>query len=268
MNKRALALSTIVLLVVVNATMGSLALYPFSERDHRPVEDAFVVDEPDEYAVDARLAVDGETVVSVEATISDTEGRYTRHVSEEVVTESYQNATSDTIHTRSVFTGESAERRVRHLRDNPDRTVVSEEWEGETVTVVSVAREPGDELDPSGAASVVTRTLLLSTYDRVSSADEQGLRVLRPQNGWYNGSRSYRLTDVSGEVRFDPTTDVIHSADVEWTLADGTPTYAHYLLVRDDAVTQEISYEYRDHGIRVDTPDWVDDAATATRGGS
>ncbi|WP_224448300.1 hypothetical protein [Haloprofundus salilacus] len=268
MNKRFLAVSVVVLLVVVNATMISFVLYPFSERGHRPVEEAFVVGESDEYAVDAKLTVDGDPIVSVEAVVSDSEGRYMRYVSEGAVTESYQNATTDMIRTRSVFTGEKADQRVQRIRDDPDRTIVNEEREGGTVSVVSVVEDPGYELNPSGAASVVVRTLLLASYDRVDATDKRGLRVLRPQSGWYNGSRSYRLTDASGEMRFDPATNVIHSANIEWTLTTDTQTYAHYLLSRNSAVTQEVSYEYREEEIRVDAPDWADDAATAARGDS
>jgi hypothetical protein len=114
--------------------------------------------------------------------------------------------------------------------------------------------------------SVVTTQLRLARYEpvdgtaRTPNDAERDSQELRPRNGWYDGSRSYRLTDTSGTVRVEAGTNELESATVRWDLTRNTDTYLHYLLNSRHTVTQRVTYRYETDDVSVETPDWVEAA--------
>lgn len=261
MNLRAAAVAVCAVLLGVNVALVALVVVPVPERDHRPADEAFEVGAADSYRLTAAITVDGETVLAVDGAVARSGERFVRTVEESVTSEQYRNGTDGPTYTRLVLDGGAADRRLRQLRDDPDREVVDTERDGETLTVVTVTEAPQSAVYPSGAASVVATELRLAAYERVGSTDG-GARVLRPESGWYEGRRPYRLGDATGEVVVDPATDILVSADVRWRLTRGTQTYAHYLLHRPSAVTETVTYEYRPGNVSVSRPGWVDDAGS------
>lgn len=260
MDRRSVAAAVVVLLLVVNLALVGLVLYPFSETDPLPPEDAFEVGESDAYRIEATITTDGETSLAVDGAVERSGERYVRVVQETVTTEQYQRNGSAAQYTRYVVDGENADRRLQDLESDPEQEVISTDREDGTLRAVVVDNDSRTAPDPTGAASVVSTQLRLAVYDQVGSASESDRQVLEPQSGWYDGSRSYRLTDASGTVVVDPETNVLHAANVTWDLTKGTSTYAHYLLNRGNSVEQGVTYEYQSGNVSVETPDWVEDA--------
>ena len=110
----------------------------------------------------------------------------------------------------------------------------------------------------------MTTQLRLASYEpadgtaRPPDDAERDSQELQPQNGWYDGSRSYRLTNTSGTVRVEPGTNELDSATVQWDLTRNTDTYLHYLLNRRHSVTQRVTYQHETDDVSVDTPEWVE----------
>lgn len=260
MDRRSVAIAAVIVLVVVNLGLVAAVAYPLSEDDHRPAERAFEVGEEEPYRIVANITVDGETALAVDGTVAESGERYVRLTEGDRVHETYRDG-GDREYARFVSDGDAADRLLKEYREGPEWEILREEREGGRVTVLAVTEDPSGKLDPTGGASVVANSMRLVAYDRVQKSGEEGLRVLEPQNGWYDGRESYRVTGASGEVVVDPETGVLHSADVEWDLTTGTDTYLHYLLRRQGTITQEVSYEYRTGDVSIERPGWVEEAA-------
>lgn len=255
-------------LFAVNVALVAAVAYPLSEDDHRPAERAFEVGEEEPYRIVANVTADGETAFAVDGTVMESGERYVRTVGAEHVTERYRDGSGDLEYARLVVDGDSADRLLEEYREGPEWSVLREERGRDRVTVLAAKEDPTRELDPTGGASVVANLLRVVAYDRVAEAGEEGLRLLEPRSGWYDGRQSYRATGASGEVVVDPETGVLRSADVEWKLTTGTETYLHYLLSRGGTIDQDVDYEYRTEDVRLEARDWVDEAAELAGNGS
>ncbi|MGM0592056.1 MAG: hypothetical protein ACQETI_10600 [Halobacteriota archaeon] len=234
-------------------------VYPFSEARPLPATESFAHRDGDEYRVAASLTIDGDPFLVVEGVVTTAGERYVRQRQDGVVTERYQShSDEDVVFDRTIVDGDYAERRLRQLKSDPDREIVRERWDGETLTVVAVTEGLHTDLadDLAGSVSVVTTQLRLAQYDPVEASDS-AVRRLRPRSGWYAGSESYRLTDADGEVRANAETDALHSAAVRWDLTRGTETYLHYLLNSGTTVTQSVSYQYDPRPVAIEAPDWT-----------
>lgn len=266
-STRRLLQAVAVALVAFNLVIVAMVAYPLSEMDPRPAAESFEHEGGEQYRVAANITTDGTTSLSVEGAVTTSGERYVKIEEENVRTEQYQND-SGTVFTRTVVTGEQADRFLEHVRSNPDREIVEMNRDGETVTVVSVDDDPETDLadELPGTVSVVTTQLRLARYepaeraDRTSADAESTSQELRPQNGWYDGSRSYRLTNTSGTVRVEPGTNELESATVRWDLTRNTDTYLHYLLSSRHTVTQRVTYRYETDDVSIETPDWVEAA--------
>lgn len=265
MDRRSAIRAIALLVVLLVVSIVPLVAYPLSYADHRPASEAFRVAEPaSDHRVSATIVADGEPVLDVDGRVVVGGPRYVRirEPGAGVTTERYRNASGDgTVYTRYRLDRSQLDRRLESLEDDPDRTVRRVERDGGTATIVTTARDPNADLAAGlyGAASVVATQLRLAGYARSEDADsaDRDVRVLRPRDGWYDGTRPYRLSGTAGTVRLDPGTGVLLSADVRWTLTRNTPTYAHYMLNRRHATTQRIEYEHRTGDVVVDRPDWV-----------
>jgi hypothetical protein len=264
-STRRLLQAVAVALIALNLVVVGMVAYPLSEMDHRPAAESFEHEGGEQYRVAANVTTDGTTSLAVEGAVTTSGERYVMIQEETVRTEQYQTD-SGAVYTRTVVTGEQADRVLEHVRSDPDRELVETSRDGETVTVVSVVDDPEADLadELAGAVSVVTAQLRLASYERVDGTArtpddvERDSQELRPRNGWYDGSRSYRLTDTSGTVRVESGTNELVSATVQWDLTRNTDTYLHYLLNRRHTVTQRVTYQYETGDVSVETPDWVE----------
>lgn len=235
--------------------------YPIDFDDHRPSSEAFHVEPSTPHAMEGEIAVDGETVLSVSSRASGDGTRYLRIVESDVERERYQpNVTEGTIYSRWTIDHDTAERQLEHLRDDPDREVLDVERRDGVIVVETVARHSDVDIADAagGGGAVIATELRLAAYDRLSANTSEGSVVLEPTDGWYQGNRHYRLTDTRGHVRYDPDTDQLIEADVEWTLTPGSSSYLHYVLNRDRRHTKQVSYEFRQGPVTIDRPRWVE----------
>ena len=261
-SRRRALLAVAVALAVLNLALVSVVAYPLSERDPRSAKAAFDQPDGEQYRVEATLRNDGEVTLAVEGVVSASGQRYVRIRQPTVVTEQYQpDGAEGRQFTRTVVDRPQAERLLEQIESDDDRDVRRTQWDGDTLTVVSVTSEPGADLVESlpGSVSVVTGQLRLANYRRVEAERDRRDR-LRPRPGWYRGSDPYRLTDVSGSVTVESGTNAIYAANVTWDLTRNTETYAHYLVNRRNAVTQRVTYRYEAGTASVDEPEWVEAA--------
>lgn len=273
MDRRSLAVAAAVVLLAINLTLVVSVAYPFSEKQPRPASEAFHPPGTGAgaYHLSASIETDGETTLEVEGAAEASGERYVRIVQEDAIVERYRppdgsvpdDAAPDDAgpeYARYVVDATSFDDRLQRLESDPGREVVASERDGDAATIVTFEENPdadaGDEL--SGAASVVATQLRLVQYSTVESGDRHGRSVLRPTDGWYEGTEPYRIAGASGTVEVDDGTGVVYAATVRWDLTRGTRTSLHYLMNRDATVSQEISFEYRTDDVDVDPPDWVD----------
>lgn len=272
MDRRQLAYVTMAALAVLCLAMIAGVLFPLSTADPTPLGTQFEVGDADSYRVTANLTTDGAVSFGSIGAISATGPRYAKIVEANTTTESYQNTSRDgVVYERIVVEGEQAERLLEYKRDARDVEVVDASWAGETVTVLAIDRSDDAQVDPTGMASVIANSMRLARYEPADAAGdaartdgETGGTVLEPRGGWYDGGgpsddRTYRLTDVSGEVRVDPDTNVLSEARVEWTFTNPADTYVHYLLARASAgdTDQTYEYTYEPGAVDVERPAWV-----------
>lgn len=243
--------------LVIAIVAGGLG-YPISERDHRPADQRFEFPDDHSYQLTASIVVEGESVLAVEGVQTSSGERYTSITESDAVVERYQSGRNATIYSRYVVPAQHADRRERELREASDEMVaVTESDSQRRVIVTERPADHGGQWDVRKPASVVTTELRLAAYDPVDSTNTGDRRVLEPQPGWYDGSRSYRLTDVNGTVAVAADSDVLHEATVRWDETHGTRSYLHYLANRRSTITKELSVEYRDEGRDIQTPEWV-----------
>lgn len=255
-------------ILVVGLLGGGLIVggfvYPLSEQDHRAADQRFEIADNESYELDAAIVVDDEPVLVIEGTRTPSGEQYTRVRQSEAIVERYQAGRNDTIYTRYIVPEEQADSRAQVLREASDEEIVFTETDSERRVIVTKQAGNTTEWDVRTAASVVTNELRLATYDQVGSTQRGEHRILKPQPGWYNGSRSYRLTNVTGVVEVAPDSRVIHNATVQWDETPGTRSYIHYLINWRATITKEITIEYRGEGTDIQTPDWVSRTTTSS----
>jgi len=97
---------------------------------------------------------------------------------------------------------------------------------------------------------LIVENLEFTDYDKVG--DQQ----FKPQNGWYELGRQYRVTNGSGTIQMEPTSNVVMEADVSFRRTY-TNSWAGYFFDPGTSVRQEINYEYQPGSVDIETPDWV-----------
>lgn len=240
-------------------------VYPLSEQDHRAAEQRFEIADNESYELVAGIVVDDEPVLVIEGSRTPSGEQYSRIQQPETTVERYQAGRNETLYTRYIVPEEQADRREQGLREASDEEIVFTETNSERRVIVT--EQPGNkpvEWDVRAPASIVTNELRLARYDQAGTTQSGEQRVLKPQPGWYNGSRSYRLTNVTGVVKVAPDSSVVHNATVQWDETHGTQSYIHYLINRRTAITKEITIEYQAERSDIETPDWVSRATTSS----
>jgi len=244
------------------------AVYPFttaSPHSERPVDERFTVPEASEYRASGAIVVDGETALGFEGAVAADSGRYQFVDEGDVRTEQYQASPDSPVYERIVVESDgSTDRRRDQIRSDTDRELLRENRTGETVTFI-VKRNSGEIADNvAGTASVIVRSLYVTGYER--EADEsREVNVYEPQNGWYEGTETYRVTGAMGEVRTAHGSTAVRSATVRWDQTRPAGTYAESVLVRltgDAPRTYELSFEFDSGETRVNRPAWVADVRT------
>lgn len=274
MDRRQLAYATMAILGVVCLAMVAGVLYPLSTSDQTPADEHFGVGDADTYRVSANITTDGETSLGVVGAVSASGPRYAKIVEANTTTESYQHTSrgENVVYERIVVDGEQADRLLEHKRQSRDVDVVETSRDGETVTMLAIDISDDATVDPTGMASVIANSMRLARFEPTSpdgggtvGGGDSDTRVLEPRGGWYDGggpdgTRAYRLTDVSGTVTVDPETNVLADARGEWTLTNPADTYIHYLLARatGGGVDQTYDYAYEPGDVAVERPEWVD----------
>lgn len=256
-------------ILVVGLLGGGLIVggfvYPLSEQDHRGADQRFEIPDNESYELDAAIVVDDEPVLVIEGAQTPSGEQYARIRESESIVERYQAGRNDTTYSRYIVPEEQADVREQVLRDASDEKIAFTETDSERRVIVT--KQPGDEKaewDVRNPASVVTTELRLATYDSAGTTRSGEQRILKPQPGWYNGSRSYRLTNVNGVVKVASHSPVIYNATVEWDETHGTRSYIHYLVNRRAAITKEITIRYQGESGEIQTPDWVSRATGST----
>lgn len=242
------------------------AVYPFTTAEphaSNPPNERFDVGDADAYRANGTILADGEVALAFDGVMTADGAWYQRVVDGDVVTETYQAASKGPIYNRVTMPeGEDADRRRELIAEAEQRELLREDREGDDVTFVVAENGSGSPEEVSGTASVFVNSLSLAGYesDDTGSPDET---VYEPRPGWYDGTRTYRLTAVSGEVRADSDTNAVESANVSWELSVHAGTYAEYALARvvdDGTTTQRITFEYEPSDPDLERPGWADGA--------
>ena len=258
-------------LALVSLALVLSVLYPFTTADPiaaNPPEERFVVGDVDAFEVTASLVADGETVIALDGVATADGGWYQRVAEAGVVVEAYQARADAPVYVRETVTAadpERVEQRLASVAANEDSDLVCEDRDGDRVTFL-VKRNGTDETQPvAGSASVFVNNLLLTEYE-ATGVSSSGVSVYRPESGWYESRATYRITNVSGEVRADADTHVVESAAVSFDMTGNVETYAGYVLARSfgDAPTwTRLTYEFEPGDGDLERPAWVDDAEAA-----
>ncbi|QLD85286.1 hypothetical protein HWV23_05940 [Natronomonas halophila] len=244
------------------------AVYPGTTAEPHaaaPAEERFTVGDADAdaYRASGRIVVDGEKRLAFDGVVTADGARYHSLQEAGVRSEQYQASPNATVYERlEIDDAADAERLKNQILETEDRRLLSEESTTERVSLVvaSNGTDVADEIP--GSASVIVRSLHVTRYERVDGNSTE-TAVYEPQNGWYEGTQPYRITDASGTVRTDAGTAAVESASVSWAVTDPAGSYAEYLLARltgPDPRVYEISYEFVPGDSNLDRPAWVDDA--------
>jgi hypothetical protein len=243
------------------------AVYPGTTAEPHaaaPAEERFTVGDvdADAYRASGRIVVDGEERLAFDGVVTADGERYHSLQEAGVRSEQYQASPNATVYERLEIGDESdAERLKNRILDDEGRRLLGEEStaDGVSLVVASNGTDVADEIP--GSASVIVRSLHVTRYERVGGGP--GTAVYGPRNGWYEGTRPYRITDASGAVRTDADTAAVESASVSWAVTDPAGSYAEYALARltgSDPRVYEVSYEFAPGDSDLDRPAWVDEA--------
>ena len=239
------------------------AVYPFTtmEPQANADDETFTVDDAAEYSATGSVVVDGETPLAFEGVATEDEGWYQRVEQDGITSEEYRAELNGTVYERLEIKDEAdAEHRRELIEDDEVRTIVEETSDDGTVTLV-VESEPSTDDEPiTGTATVFVNSLELAAYESVADESSESM-TYEPQSGWYDGTRPYRITSPSGNVRADAETNAVESADVSWELTEAE-SYVEYVLIRlttDELSTQRIRFEYDADETELEEPAWVDE---------
>ena len=264
MNPRTSRL-VITMLAVVCFGMLASVVYPVSPSTPQASQasgEAFSVGDHDNFSVSAEITVDGDPGLRLTGTVSRDGPRYRRVVDSGSTAEAYQAGPNETVYERYTIHKESVVDSHREaITGADDRTMLrqTDTAEGAVFVVrVNESFEFADEL--SGTASLFVSGMGTTSYDQVGRPS--GTTIYEPQNGWFNGSRAYRITNASGEVRVDSETGVVDSGSVAWNLTEPADSYAHERFARlfsDQPERHRIDYEFETAGSNMSRPAWVPD---------
>jgi hypothetical protein len=246
------------------------AVYPGTTAEPHaaaPAEERFTVGHTDvgAYRASGRIIVDGEERLAFDGVVTADGERYQSLREEGVRSEQYQASPNATVYERLEMDDEAdAEQLKNQVLEDEARRLLSEEStaEGVTLVVASNGTDVADEI--SGSASVIVRSLHVTRYEQVDGTATE-TAVYEPRNGWYEGTRPYRITDASGTVRTDADTAAVESASVSWAVTDPAGSYAEYALARLTGPAPrvyETTYELVPGDSDLDRPAWVDEART------
>jgi len=251
-------------LLVVCFGLALSAVYPFTTSEPhaaQPSEERFTVNTSGAYSVSGSLVVDGEEQRTFEGIVNGDGAWYLKVVSEEVTSEKYKPIANGTVYQRLTIEGrDRAERREQIIREDEDSILVRQDQVGDKTTFIIEKNTTGATKPISGAASHVISSLSIAGY-KAAGTDVSGLPIYEPQSGWYEKGRTYRITEASGEVRVDPETRTVKSANVSWEFTEPAGTYAEYVLARltdDDPATHRITFERNPHS-DLKRPSWVNE---------
>lgn len=258
-------------LAIFCLTLVVAAVYPISTSSAHastPADERFEVgDGSDAYRASGRIVVEGNVSLAFEGTVTTDGARYQLLEEEGVTSEQYQASPNDPVYERLRIKNESdAERMRARITDDDARRLLHTERtdNGVTLIVAENGTNLADEI--SGSASVFVRSLYVVGYERVD-ADATDTAVYEPQDGWYDGTEPYRVTDATGTVSTKSETSKVESASVSWEVTVPAGNYAEYVLVRlagSAPRDYEIAYELEDGDTDIDRPGWVDDARTSS----
>lgn len=256
-------------LAVVCLGLVASVVFPLSTSTPQaalPSDEGFSVGEHEMFSVSAQFTVDGETELSLDGTTTTDGPQYMRlQFGSDSVVETYQAAPNATVYERFTLNQEDGiDARRSSFESDTDREIIREtETDAGTVFVVRTNDSIDFVAELSGAASLAVNSLQLTSYKRVDDLDgSDEITAYQPQNGWFDESRAYRITDASGQVRADSQTGGVESADVSWGLTEPADTYAHTRLARlfgDQPQRYDIDYEYETEVSNVSKPTWVPD---------
>lgn len=262
MNDRVARGSIAALAVVCLALVGSV-IYPVTTADPHvasPQDERFAVGDADAFRASGTIVVEGERVLAFEGAVA-ADGEWYQRVEEPTVTsETYHSPGDGPVYERiAVESSEHAEALREAVADDPDRELLRQGRDGDRMTLV-VAKNDSTAAEPvSGTASVFVRSLFVAGYEAAGTGSP-GVTVYEPRDGWYRGTRPYRITAASGEVRVDADTGAVRTANVSWDVTKPAGTYARYVLVSlagDGQTTRRITVEFRPGEPEIERPTWV-----------
>lgn len=269
MDRRRLLWGVVALLAVVNLGLIGSVFYPFTlaEPDVDGVGDELVLasDPPSAYDGQFELTVDGERREFVSATV-DGERAYARSYIWQVDTtiESYRESDVERAYARYTSGEHDHAELIDSLRLH-DETILRNETDGERTVVLTAVPEKNVSRAASSQFDHRTSPLWITSYRHVRTED--GVEVYEPENGWFEGSTSYRVTNASGQVRVDAETDEVLGADVTLDLTTGVTSYVEYLRERDDTRTVSVTFDATERTQAFEPPEWVTTARQAADDG-
>jgi hypothetical protein len=248
------------------------AVYPFTTvnpHSENPGTERFSVPDADEYRATGSIVVDGETALEFEGAATDGGGRYQFIDEGDIQTEQYQASPGDPVYERLVVEADGrTDRRRDQIQSDADRELIRESRTDGTVAFIS-KRESRDLADAiSGTASVIIRSLYLTGYQRKADQPQEA-DVYEPQNGWYEGTETYRVTGATGEVRTVSGSTAVRSVSVSWEQTMPAGTYAESVLVRlttDAPHTYRFSFNFDSGETTVNRPAWATGANESVAG--
>jgi hypothetical protein len=263
-------------LAVVCFGLVASAVYPLSTSTPHaalPPDEQFSVDDRETFSVETQITVDDETTFALDGTTTANGPRYMRlRFGSGSVVETYQSGPNATVYNRIIVRQESqAGTRRTSIESDADRELLREtETDAGTVFVVRTNDSIDFAAELSGSASLFVNSLQFTAYEHVDGPTAgDGTTTFEPQNGWFDESRAYRITNASGQVRVDSDTEAVQSASVSWGLTQPADTYAHTRLARlfgDQPEHYRVDYEFETDVSNVSRPPWVpDEASTAAR---
>jgi hypothetical protein len=254
------------ILAVVCFGLALSAVYPFTMSDPHaanPPSDRFTVNDTDAYSARGSIIVDGQVRLAFDGVVTADGAWYQRIVEESVVSEAYQPTPNGTVyHRRKIEGSDDAEQQRELIAESEDRVLVREDRDGDHVTFIVEEKGTGVTHPVSGTASVFINSLSVTGYE-AEGVDSSEETVYEPRPGWYDGTETYRITDVSGDVYTDADTHVVKSANVSWDMTTPAGTFAEYVLVRslsDEPTTYRITFEFDAGDSDLERPTWVGEA--------
>lgn len=264
MERRTAGVVVGILALVCLAMVGSV-VYPLdtaTAHGQLPQDEQFTVGNASTYHATGAIVVDGEQSLSFEGIVADDGARYQRLVEDGVSRTQYQASPDGPVYTRLEIPDESTATQMRESIVGDDRRQLLRDTQTGGNTTFVVRTNDTDLADAiPGTASVFVRSLHVVGYD-LKSQGTPGVSVYEPQNGWYEGTRPYRITASSGELSVKAGAKTVRSATVTWDQTVPAGSFVQYLtstLTGDDPETHRVRYTFEEASQSVQRPSWVPD---------